>query len=433
MRIRLLFTVAGFALAAWSFSGCIVVDEANRTDTTTSTTVDDDGCCREVRTCETVCDDYGCYDECEWETRCSDHCGETCSGDLDCPENTVCIDGVCEDRDFGETGTGGLCQSCENAYDCADPASRCVRLDFERTPEAGPKVCATDCRSAADCPFGFECVDQPGTPRVCVPHETFGGTERVCPDKAPDDFECFSSEDCADGESCVDNSCVAPTGECSEDADCGEGASCRNFECVDDSEPECIDRTDCRSGEICIDGECTPRDSGDSCVQNEECEGDAVCVDGDCLARCSDRSDCNESSEICREGLCQPIECRFNSDCATGEVCVDAQCRPSCEDDADCSTGYVCSEGGGYCERDPSVECRSDAECLSGETCFEGSCSTVCGCNQECADGEVCDLDATEESKTGVCQDPESESTEPECTNDCQCPSGESCVDGTCS
>ncbi|MFB6375477.1 MAG: hypothetical protein ABEN55_20705, partial [Bradymonadaceae bacterium] len=125
---------------------CIIVDDSDtgRDDSTTVSSESDsyaEKCCREVRVCETRCDDVGCYDHCETQTQCSESCDRTCSGDLDCPKHTVCVDGVCSRRDFQKTGTGGLCQSCETAYDCAEPDSRCVRLYFDRTPAGGPKVC----------------------------------------------------------------------------------------------------------------------------------------------------------------------------------------------------------------------------------------------------------------------------------------------------
>lgn len=429
-RVKLLGMVTCFCLVGL-MQGCIIVDGD---DDTGSVEPGNNSCCSEVRVCETRCDEFGCYDDCTTETRCPDSCDQTCHGDFDCPSETVCIDDVCQKRNFDNTGTGGLCQSCGSAYDCAEPDSRCVRLFFERTPDGGPKVCATDCNSEADCPFGFECVDRPGTPRVCVPDEEWGSTDRVCPhDDLPSDIECFSSENCSKAESCVNNECVAPQGECTRDSECGQGAKCRNFECVDESKPQCVSRTDCQSGEICVDGKCEARDSdGGSCVKNDECRGDAVCVDGDCLAKCQDRSDCNSSTEICRQGLCVAIECRFNSDCGGEEVCVDAQCKPACSKNADCSTGYICSEVGDYCTRDPNVECRSDAECLSGESCHNGTCAAVCNCNQQCADGQICNKDASSADNTGLCESPNQTPAEPECENDCQCPSGQSCTNGTC-
>lgn len=429
-RLPKLTSLAIVLVIAACTQACIIVDEESNSKSTT--TVDRNNCCREVRVCDTVCDSYGCYDECETETRCADTCDQTCHGDLDCPKNKVCLDGVCASRNFDKTGTGGLCQSCETAYDCAEPDSRCVRLYFERTPDGGPKVCATDCESEVDCPLGFECVDQVGTPRVCVPETELGSTDRVCPGDPPHDIECFSSDNCDAGESCIANKCVAPKGECTRDTDCGGGATCRNFECVEKSEPSCLDRTDCQSEEICVNGECEPRNPGGSCIKNDECKGEAVCVDGNCLAKCSDRSDCNSATEICRQGLCVPIECRFNSDCGGEEVCVDAQCKPSCAKDGDCDSGFVCADTGNYCQRDPNVECRSDAECLSGEACHKGTCSQICNCNQQCPDGEVCNKNATQTQNTGLCEAPQQTPKEPECSNDCECPSGQQCVKGTC-
>lgn len=428
--------VACLFVLALFVPSCVFISADNDADPSTDDpSGNSEDCCREVRVCETECDEHGCYDDCTVETRCPEACNQQCTGDLDCPKNTVCLDGVCTERNFNNTGTGGLCQSCSTAYDCAEPDARCVRLYFERTPAGGPKVCATDCETSADCPWDFECIDEPNTPAVCVPREEFGSTDRVCPDEpsTSDDVECFSSDNCAPGESCVANECIAPDGECTRDADCGQGAVCRNFQCVDSSEPECVNgENDCASDQICVDGQCEERSSSGMCTENEDCRGDAVCVDGDCLSRCQDRSDCKTSSEICRQGLCKPIECRFNSDCQGGEVCVDATCQTSCQGDGDCESGYVCDRAGNFCKRDPNVECRSDAECLSGEACQQGECTTICSCNQECASGEVCNKEATSDSNTGLCREQDQSARDPACSTDCQCPSGQTCQNGTC-
>ncbi|MFB6375476.1 MAG: hypothetical protein ABEN55_20700, partial [Bradymonadaceae bacterium] len=277
-----------------------------------------------------------------------------------------------------------------------------------------------------DCPLGFECVDRGGSPQVCIPDEQLGSTDRTCPADPGGDYQCFDSGDCGRGESCIDNECVAPNGECTADADCGGAAVCRNFECVEASTPECLDRTDCASNHVCVDGTCQPRNPGGNCIKNSECGGGAVCVNGSCLTRCSDRSECNTDTEICRQGLCVP------TDCAPNETCVDAQCKPSCADDGDCASGYVCNRTGGYCERDPTVECRSDSECLSGEACHNGTWSQTCNCNQQCGDGRVCNMAATDASTTGLCESADPADAPSSCQNDCDCPSGQTCQDGTC-
>lgn len=439
LLLTLLLAIAGLGLAG---SGCILVDSDGSHGHSSSSSRSggtaggsDSECCSTVRVCQTRCDSYHCWDDCELQTQCASDCRTSCAGDLDCPEKEVCLDGRCVDRDWTRTGTGGLCQTCETAYDCAEPDSRCIRLYFERTPAGGPKVCATDCEKDAHCPWDFECVDRDGTGRVCVPDREWGSTDRVCdPDDLPRDKECFSARQCEAGESCVNNECVAPNGQCTRSDDCPRGQECRNFQCKPADEAECVSRTDCRSDEICVDGQCTARNPDSQCTRNSECRGEAMCVDGECLARCSDRSDCNASSEICRQGLCQPIECRFNGDCGRGEVCVDAQCQTACLDEGDCPSGYRCSDSGGYCERDPDVECRSDAECLSGEACHQDTCSQICNCNQQCPGGQVCNQDATAASNTGLCESPEREDEKParECRTACDCPSGQSCEAGKC-
>jgi hypothetical protein len=79
----------------------LIVDDSDSTHGSESSSSEVDSyaeeCCRDVRVCQTRCDEVGCYDHCETQTQCSDSCNRTCSGDLDCPKNTVCIDGAVPD------------------------------------------------------------------------------------------------------------------------------------------------------------------------------------------------------------------------------------------------------------------------------------------------------------------------------------------------
>lgn len=427
-----LFTILVLLAGALASSGCLVVS-----DSQTATQCYDD--CYDYEVCETYCDAWSCWDECWWETSCTTYCEETlvedtvtepvhteeCYSDVDCGEGTICVADRCQPRDTEERGLGGLCQSCETNADCMEEGALCIRLNFDQATTTGEKVCTRTCEYNHDCPSGFECINvssEAGTPAQCLPMKT-EFEKRTC-NPSPE-LECVRATDCAVGESCVNNACVAPdSAECGTNRPCASGQVCRNQACVADDAPECVDRNDCSSGELCIDGSCEA--SAEGCVFNEECD-DGMCVDGQCLSSCSTDANC-AAGEHCREGLCEPLSCRRSADCSAGEICVDAQCETTCQSDSHCGTGtgYVCDTAYGYCKPDPSVECRSNAECAQSEICGEGSCVTPCSCNQQCASGEVCDLDS------GTCEAPAT-TPAPECENDCDCPSGLSCnANGQC-
>lgn len=426
---------------AFLSTGCIVVDETRSTTTTRVETYCYDDC-YDVEVCETWCDSWACWDECWWETTCDTWCedviieetviieeetvvetGSTCSSNADCGNSMACVNDVCVAADSTDNGLAGLCQACEAASDCVEDGSLCIELSFDQATRTGEKVCTRPCEYNHECPSGFECINissEVGTSAQCLPVITDWG-ERTC-NPSPE-LECVRANDCGVGESCVANTCVAPGGaECSSQNPCGNGQTCVNFQCVAAADAECTRRSDCASGESCIDGECVG--AAESCVFNQECDGGA-CVDGTCQSACSADADCG-SNESCRSGLCQPLECRRSADCAAGNVCVDAKCEATCNAStgAGCADGYVCSNFG-YCEADPGVECRTAAECARDEICDAGSCTTACSCNQQCGTGEVCNLDS------GTCEDPNSPPAV-SCANDCDCPSGDSCISGTC-
>lgn len=403
-------------------TGCIIVDDGP--DHHTETQCYDE--CYDYEVCETYCDSWECWDECWWETSCDTYCEEVIIEEevvYEDYEDYDCVADNCVDPGSDEQGLGGLCQSCETNADCVEDDALCIELSFDQATTTGEKVCTRPCEYNHECPAGFECINissEVGTSAHCLPVLTDWG-ERTC-NPSPE-LECVRATDCGLGESCVANECVAPEGaECSSQRPCASDEVCRNFECVPADAAECVTRTDCSTGESCIDGSCIA--AAESCVFNEECDGGA-CVDGTCLSTCSADSECG-ANEQCRSGLCEPLECRRSADCSAGSICVDAKCEDVCDaaSGQGCENGYLCNDFG-YCEADPDVECRTAAECSRDEICDDGSCTSACSCNQQCGDGEVCNLDS------GTCEDP---NTPPaaSCDNDCDCPSGETCSNGTC-
>ena len=419
-----------FLLVVMAFSsGCLIVS-----DGTTEEECWDE--CYDYEVCETYCDPWGCWDECWYETVCDTYCedvyveeeivteyGEECYSDLDCAENRVCVANSCKPLNTEDNGLSGLCQSCETNHDCVEDGAICTKLNFDQATSTGEKVCTRPCEYNHECPAGFECINissEVGVAAQCPPVLT-DFEKRTC-NPSPE-LECVRATDCGLGESCVNNSCKGPNdAECDSHNPCGAGETCRNFECVDANAPECVEANDCSSGQICIDGNC--EQTATNCVFNDECDGGA-CVNGQCASSCNADADCG-ASEYCREGLCEGFECRRSADCAAGSICVNAQCEQTCNpaNGAGCDTGYVCNDNG-YCDEDPNVECRSTAECAREEICVGGSCSTACTCNQQCGVGKVCDVDS------GVCQNPNAGPIA-QCENDCDCPSGDSCVQGQC-
>ncbi|MEM1347411.1 MAG: hypothetical protein AAGI01_02575 [Myxococcota bacterium] len=431
MRKQLALAIGMLAMAMTFSSGCLVVAGDGRHN---GACYDD---CYDTQVCDTYCDPWECWEECWYETTCTTTCeeiydasadpasaGAQCASDIDCAADLSCVDGACKVVADQGNGKAGLCQTCEVTSDCFESDARCVRLNYDQATRTGEKVCSRVCEDNNDCAAGFECIRvsaEVGVPAQCLPTQTKADGERTC--NAAPELECVKATDCEVGESCVNNACTGPNNaECSSSDPCPAGETCRAFECVAEGVQECIDRTDCSNNSICVDGSCIEQAA--SCVFNSECDG-GKCVDGQCADMCSANDDCGPF-EMCRQGLCEQIECRRSADCEPGNVCVDANCIAACDRSSDCADGYVCAQEG-FCDADPTVECRSTAECQQNEICMGGACQAACACNQDCPNaGDVCDLN------TGTCSDPGAEAPTT-CASNCDCPAGEMCTpDGAC-
>jgi Cys-rich repeat protein len=79
-------------------------------------------------------------------------------------------------------------------------------------------------------------------------------------------------------------------------------------------------------------------------------------------------------------------------------------------------------QGGGGGGGSGPVSCEADCDCPSGDQCVSGTCKTPCNASCECATGESC--------VGGYCELP-AEPPVP-CQVDCDCPSGKTCQEGVC-
>ena len=243
---------------------------------------------------------------CESEiTHTSDRCPDNeC---VACSDHDDCDDGAFCGEDQGEQVC--LIQKCEpNATECdGDSVMRC--------DDAGSGF-----HDPVDCPAGCE------------------GGECACED----------IDDCATGESCVDDRCTCPT-----DVRCGDAGAC------------CGEAEICAPAEVCdSDGNCETTDicqpecSGEYCGDDNEicCEGDEpVCSPfGECVP------DCGADSQLCGDN--------FDTCCDTGDVCIFGDCvtpGDPCDDMTECSFGEYCDEGLGKCMPDDfpdDIECSMEGD-----------------------------------------------------------------------
>jgi hypothetical protein len=192
----------------------------------------------------------------------------------------------------------------------------------------------------------------------------------------------------------------------------------------------CDDTNDCADGQICVNGLCV--DGG--CDFTYECGPGKICFNGLCLEGCNESAPC-DAGYICDNGACvlDPAnpECSDKAPCANAnEVCIEGLCTLPCSTNADCPDGEVCNGETGGCIPDPSPKptCSDNVMCPgAGQVCADdGYCHYPCSTLNDCklVDNRFTFCDQ------GICKT--DEEVIPECTLDAPCPAGQDCISGKC-
>jgi hypothetical protein len=106
-----------------------------------------------------------------------------------------------------------------------------------------------------------------------------------------------------------------------------------------------------------------------------------------------------------------------------------------CDTNSQCCSGYCAN--GEKCTCPPAPACNSICPCPSGQTCVNGSCCSndqVCGSTCGCPSGQVCQNGQCVTPCTasgGTCSG-NSDCCSVTCCNGVCCPSGQACVQGQC-
>ncbi len=338
-------------------------------------------------------------------------------------------DPLCEGKQCGEDGCGGVCGKCPVQHVCEEGLCICV-------PDCEGKQCGDDgCGgSCGDCLgecVDFLCHEGPGCEvgegtgcEGCSCEACVCWIDPYCCDTLWDSLcvgECINDcGGCAELDTCGDGSCEGYESciNCPEDCDCGEDVCflnecctpwCGGMNCGDDGCGGVCG--ECAEGQECMDGACLTPPSGPGC---EVIEGVAGCGGCDCEA-CVCEMDawcCNNEWDAICVGECQDCGfCLLETECGNG-ICEPGEDCALCAGDCPCKPGHWCNEG--TCEEGEcpvqcdGKECGDDGcggscgECGEGTTCFEDLCCTpwcggmICGddgCGGlfgECAEGDEC-------------------------------------------
>jgi Cys-rich repeat protein len=346
----------------------------------------------------------------------SNACVPGCSATQKCPTGSVC-----DLADAGAGGSGG-CVGCLANSDCHVPTPWCDTTN---------DTCVQCTPSNSTCPAahycaGTTCVPGCNTNADCVTDAGVGAPDggadggaggTLCDTQNHTCVQCVSDGDCALGQICTSNQCVAG---CDVGHGCPSGSGCCTGMCLPlDTTSNCTacgvtcDTTSGNSqGAACTatgctytgcaagwaDCDTTPPDSN-GCDTNLSTANEKVCSDGTCVptGTCCTASDCASppapaacypAEGTCVEGQpCQYPE-NFGSVVCSGICCnaINGSCNSNCS--LDCNTGYA------HCTGDPSHGCETDTNtdtsdcgdcarpCSTSETaalsCSSGVCNSTC-------------------------------------------------------
>jgi len=306
--------------------------------------------------------------------------------DIECVESGVLING----KQVWQKGsmTGVFPQECNWGFDVANEEwgySACCDQECcsWETPLDGSGLLGEDCWDSDDCTWGLSCMDDSSGPGVCV--------------APPSHDNCFSSSDCYSGETCwqdgdlggkcafgsIGDPCDA-SHLCSPALYCSvsSGASCvpmaeyEGESCDDGGTPQCPTGMQCicnnTIGCACFDGS-----EGDPCNSDFTCKKLMNCVMGETGARCYDGT----KGDPCEEGTCfgeSGLYCAADKD---GDLqhCYSGDALDPCGFDLHCHEGLKCIDASGY---------KHCAELLGdGVPCSDADPGAVCGAGLVCNTG----------------------------------------------
>jgi len=325
-------------------------------------------------------------------------------------------------------------------------------------------ACGPSCGSNAEClDDGNVCTTQicaPADPVADVDGCTFPNNTLTCDDAL------F----CTVGDVCAGGTCSGTA------RDCADANSCTNDSCSEATDVclhtnnsiACDDLQFCTTGDACSGGTCggVPRDCTDSnvctndscdeaggiCTHNDNtglCDDGLFCTDGDscsagnCIpgaARdCGDANactidSCNENTDTCTHAN-NPIACDDGQFCTVGDVCTGGACAGVPRDcgDSNLCTNDACIEATDTCAHvNNAVPCDDGEFCTVGDACDSGTC--LAGPARDCTDANACTIDSCVEA-TDLCMHVSATCgngiVELACGEQCDVPGGELCNNGT--
>ncbi len=232
----------------------------------------------------------------------------------------------------------------------------------------------------------------------------------TCRDLPADAQACATSAQCGWSQSCIDGVCNQ---SCSRHTDCPNGGRCDEGFCV-------VSSTGSRDGGSALDGG-SPWNRPDAGTPRT----DAGTPRPDAGTPSNDGGTCSCQADAGSPRPPPQSTCHVSADCGAGNYCINALCHQGCREDSDCPDSDTCNLG--VCRPRPvtTPSCFNNLDCPAENDCVDGRCRAHCLSNAQCPAPLTCHI--------GYCQEAQTSSGSGRvCQMSCECPSGESCVQGRC-
>lgn len=240
-------------------------------------------------------------------------CRPECVLNSDCPRNRACVNQKCVDPCPGHCGLNALCDAVNHIAMCHCPERMtgnafvsCQPIRDDPPPPTTPNPC-----QPSPCGANAQCLERNGN-AICSCLAGYFGQPPNCR------LECYSSSDCSQVHSCINNKCVDPC-----PGKCGLNAVCQAIQ--HRAHCECIPRYTGNAFVQCnpIPVPRVPEPVRDPC-QPSPCGPNSQCTNVNGQAECRCLQEFQGTPPNCRP------ECVSHDECANTLACMNQKCRDPC-------------------------------------------------------------------------------------------------------
>ncbi len=316
------------------------------------------------------------------------------NGDKDCETFSHKTSNFCSDNmTLSQTLYSYYCnektKTCEPKKDQLINLTKCLEGVEVCEPNSAKCILKENiCKNSKGCKEGYDCVNG-----ICTPKNACEKSEN-CSREECKVAECIAGVCLYDFVACKDNDGCCPPGcnhskdnDCKEDPQCITDSNCTKFDFI--SERMCggagnrdvyvnFHNYTCKKSlcEVTIKSQLVQQCSSSQSCKVGKCTGGTDC-------NCVTDSDCDSSTEICKECVCKKkndsgvtpsnkkctsyLDCKITEDCLAG-ICIQMSCtfKEDCRLGAKCVSGKCVEDSGSDCIKN-GYFCRTKTSCTGSD------------------------------------------------------------------